>query len=129
MGLWFPRFVTRSEPQIVVHFIRQNNLARIHLPVWVPQALEFLKRFDKFRPEHLGIEFGAGLSVAMLAGKRAAIADNHVCGFFHEAAEFRDAVRRFQIEADAVVNASVAEVAVQHALIAEVIGHLLQSRR
>src|ERR1700722_15290958 len=57
----------------------------------------------------------------MLSGERASVADHHVGRGFHELPEFRDAFFGLQIEANAVVDAAVAEVSVERALVVELV--------
>src|SRR5580704_7627346 len=55
----------------------------------------------------------------VFAGERSAIADDEVGGFFDELAVFGDAFGRLQIEVEARVDAGMAEVSVERALVAE----------
>src|SRR5689334_3090219 len=102
MSLRLPRIVGKPEAQIVVHAVGKHDFARIHSPIGVPQGFEAAKGFHQFRAKHFRQEFSAGLTVAMLAGKRAAVRKHQVCGLLHEAAKFLYAVVRVQIEAQAV---------------------------
>src|SRR6185437_8548627 len=95
------------------------------LPIGIPQRLEFLECRNQFRPEHLRIKLSASLTVAMFTGEGSAIGDDQVGGLLHKSAEIANAVCRLQVEADAIVNTAVAEVSVQHALIAVSVDHLL----
>ena len=124
--LRLPGIVVRPQAQIFVELVRVDHFAGIHLPVGIPGGLEFAERLHQLGAEHFGEEFGAGLSVAVFAGERTAVADDQVGGFFDELAEFRDALFRVQIEVYARVHAGVSEVAVERAFVAEVGHHLAQ---
>src|SRR4051794_24578467 len=47
-----PGMVIGPEAQILVDTVRIDDLARIHLPVRVPDRFEFTKSLDEFLPEH-----------------------------------------------------------------------------
>ena len=119
MGGRVPGIVAGAEAKILVHAVGFDDLAGIHLPVRVPGGLEFVEGLDEFGAEHLGKQFGAGLTVAVLAGEGAAVADHEVSRLVHELTETGDAFFGFVIEVDAGVDAGVAEVAVERAVIAE----------
>src|SRR6185312_17476014 len=76
VSLRLPRLVARSQPEVIIHFVRQDDLARIHLPIGIPQRLEFLECRNQFRPEHLRIKLSASLTVAMFTGEGSAIGDD-----------------------------------------------------
>src|SRR4051812_28403557 len=122
VGRWFPWVIIGSKTQVVVKAIRFYELAGIHLPVGIPDSLEFAKRLRKFRAEHFGQEFGASLPVAVLAGQGAAVADNEVGSFFHEFPEACNSLLGLQVEVGTIVDASVSEVTIEGAAIAET-GH------
>ena len=70
------RFVVRSQAQVLGGQVGVDHLVRVHLIVRVPDGLEFNKGLDQLGAEHFGKQCAAGLSVAMLAGKRAAVTDH-----------------------------------------------------
>ncbi len=65
----------------------------------------------RFVAEHFRQQLGAGLAIAVFAGKRAAVAHHQVRGLFHEVAICAHAFRSLQVEGDAAVDAAIAEVA------------------
>src|SRR6185369_2233934 len=69
VSLRFRMIVLRSQTQVVDDAIRRDHLARIHLPIWIPEDLEFTKGLDQFRTEHLGKQFSSRLSIAVFSGK------------------------------------------------------------
>src|SRR5208337_4272947 len=78
---------------------------------------ELPERLDQLRSEHLPQERAARLAVAVLAGKRAAVAHHQVGGAFHKLSVLSDTVLRHQIEADAHVNAAVSKMPVESAIV------------
>src|SRR5258708_7920825 len=62
MRLRLPRIVARSEAEIFVEAIRIDQLARVHLPIGVPERLKFAKGLHNFRLKHFWQKFGAGLA-------------------------------------------------------------------
>src|SRR5436305_3512238 len=97
MGFGLPGFLVGAQAQVVIHTIRADQLAWIHFPMGVPKRLEFLKRFDKFRAEHLRQQLRTGLAVSVLSRERAA-ARSQVSGIIHELTELLDAFSGFQVE-------------------------------
>src|SRR5262249_55955429 len=77
---------------------------------------------DEFGTEHLRKQFGASLTVSVLAGERAPVSDDEISGLVHELAEAGNALFGFEIEIDSRVHAGVAEVSVEHSVIGE-LGH------
>src|SRR5207249_10929218 len=49
---WIPWVIVRPQTQVFVDAIGFNDLSRIHVPVWIPNRLEFAKRLDQLRPKH-----------------------------------------------------------------------------
>ena len=76
--------VVGAKAQVLIDAVRINNLAGIHLPVRVPDGLEFAEGFDQFLPEHFVEELSFGLAVAMFAAEAAAVLDAEIGGFLHE---------------------------------------------
>src|SRR5581483_3601819 len=66
--IWFPRFVARSEAEVLIDAIRINDFPRIHLPIGIPDGLEFTKRLDQFGPKHFVEKLGFRLTITVLAG-------------------------------------------------------------
>src|SRR3546814_13445430 len=99
----------RTTAKILIHWIRLDLLARIHALLRIPDRLELAERLHQFRAIHLRQQARAHLTVAMLAGQRAAVTEDQIGGLVHEAAPLADAVRRADIEVDATVNAARSE--------------------
>src|SRR5205814_6071917 len=118
MGFGLPGFLVDAQAQVVIHTIRADQLAWIHFPIGVPKRLEFLKRFDKFRAEHLRQQLRTGLAVSVLSRERAAARNHQVSGIIHELTELLDAFSGFQVEGDSIVRAAVTEVAVHDTAVA-----------
>ena len=72
------RLVVRAQPQIFRGQVRVHHLVRIHAVVRVPDGLELRERLHQLRPIHFGKQRAARLPVAVLAGKRAAVAHHQV---------------------------------------------------
>src|SRR5579864_5095563 len=108
-----PRLVVRAKTKVLIHPVGKHQLAGIHFPIRVPKRFESAKRLHQLGAEHFWQELGARLTISMLAGERAAVGKHQVGCIFHEPAEFLDALCRFKIEAETIVNAAVAEVSVQ----------------
>src|SRR5579863_4576620 len=85
--LWLPRCVAGADAKVCVELVGLDQLARVHLPIGIPRGLELAKSSHQLGTEHLGQQLGAGLSVAVLSGKRSAIAHDEVGSFFHELAK------------------------------------------
>src|SRR5450755_14205 len=109
MRLRLPGIVTRSESQIFVEAIRIDELARIHLPIGIPQRFELAESLHQFRSKHLRQKFAARLPVSMLARDGAAVAHHEVGGLLHELAKFADAFSRFEIVIHARMYAGMTE--------------------
>src|ERR1041385_909619 len=73
-----PRIVIGAQPQVLVDVIRIDDLARIHLPLRVPDGLELAESLDQLSAEHFVEKFAAGLAIAMFAAEAAAIADAEI---------------------------------------------------
>src|SRR5712692_7610970 len=73
-----PWFIVRPEAKVFVQPVRLDHLARIHLPVRIPNRFELAEGLHQFRSEHFGKEFGAGLAVSVFAGKGSSIADDQI---------------------------------------------------
>ncbi len=115
-----------AEAEVFVELVGLDQLAGIHLPFRIPGRLEVAEGLHQFGAEHFRKQLAAGLTVAVLAGDGAAVADHEVGGLFHKLAEVGDARFRLQIEIDASVHAGVAEVAVERAFVAVRGHHLAQ---
>ena len=85
-----PRSVVRSQTEILVQFVRFDQLARVHFPVRIPSSFELAEGLHQLRAEHFRPQFGAGLPVSVFSGQRSAITDNKVGRLFHELAIFRN---------------------------------------
>jgi hypothetical protein len=92
MRLRFPWRVVGAEAKIRVELVGLDQLAGIHLPVWIPCGLELAKRLHQFWAKHFWKQLGAGLSVAVLARERSAVTDDQIGSFFDELAELGDSL-------------------------------------
>ncbi len=126
IGFRFPRRVGRAEAEVFVELVGLDQLAGIHLPFGIPGRLELAEGLEEFRAEHFLKQFAAALTVTVFAGEGATVADHEIGSLFHKLAELGDALFRLQVEIDAVVDATVAEVAVERAFVGESRHHLAQ---
>src|SRR5271166_2448140 len=106
------RGIRSCELEIFLRLVRVDELARIHLPVRIPEALELGERLTQLRPKHFRIKKRARLPVPMLATDAPAVSDDQVPGLLDEAAELTHTLDAFQVEVDAHVDTAFAEVAV-----------------
>src|SRR5258706_16351529 len=90
-----------------------DAIAGIKKAVGIQNPLELTHRFRQFVAEHDRKELAFGLSVAVFARQGPAKRDDKFGSFPHEAPVFLDPFLRSEIERDARVNASVAEMAEQ----------------
>ena len=114
--LWLERAVLGTQPQVLVDAVGPYHLARVHLPVRVPDRLELVESVDEILAVHEGQELRLALPVAVLTRQGATVRDHQVRGLGHEAPVLRDAFARLQVELDARMHAALAEVAIQRAL-------------
>ena len=112
------RVVIRSQLEVDVDRERIDDLARVHLALGIPDALELPEGLHDLGAVLLFEELGALLAVAVLARERAAVADAEVARLLHEVPVALDPVRVAQVEADPRMHAALAEVAVRRALVA-----------
>ena len=84
----------------------------------VPDGLELAEGGHQLLAVHDGQEFAPRLAVAVLARERAAVGHHQLGRLVHEAPELLDPVGGLEVEVDAVVDAALAEVAVEHAVVA-----------
>src|SRR5579864_182979 len=117
MSFRHPRLVVLAKTKVLIHLVGQHELAGIHFPLRVPQYLEPAKSLHQFGAKHFWQKLGACLTVPMLAGERAAVGKNQIRRLFHEFPEFLYSVCRLQIEAQAIVNATVSEMPIQRVAI------------
>ena len=52
VGFEVRRIVVGAEAKIFIELVRIDQLAGVHLPLRVPDALEFAKSFDQLRTKH-----------------------------------------------------------------------------
>ena len=64
-----PRLVVGAEAKVLVDAVRAHDLARVHLPVGIPDRLELLEGAHEVVAEHLGEKLCTRLAVAVLAGQ------------------------------------------------------------
>ena len=98
----------------------------IHPVVGVPDRLELPKRLYDLVPVHLREQLRARLAVAVLAGERAAVGDDEVCGLVEKAPPLPHAASRAQVEVDAAVHAALTEVAVEGGAVSVGVEQLLE---
>ena len=122
-----PRLVVGAEAEVLVDAVRPDDLARVHLPVGVPDRLELLEGADEVVAEHLRQELRARLAVAVLARQRAAELEHEVARVLEPAPELRDPGLRDQVEVPAGVDAALAVVAVERALVAVALRELREA--
>ena len=92
--------------------MRVDNHARIHHRVGIEDSFEIAERVDQIGPEHHRQQFGTRQPVAMLARERTAETRHEFAELDHRRTERLDSRRAHQIEIDARMNASFAEVPV-----------------
>src|SRR5205823_12170651 len=107
--------------------VRVDDLAGVHLQVRVPDALELAEAIHEVVPEHLRQELGARLPVAVLAGERAAQLEHEVARVLEPAPVLLNAFARHEVEVPTRVNAPLAVVAVQRALVLVLPAQLVQA--
>jgi hypothetical protein len=125
-GLHPRRVVGDPQPEVLVGAVGVDHLAGVHLAVRVPDRLEFPERLHQLLAVHLGQQLGARLAVAVLAGERAAHREHQVRGLVDEAAVLLDAGGGDEVEVDPGVDAALAEMAVEGALVAILVEQLAQ---
>src|SRR5262249_4789645 len=86
LDLRTPRLVVGAETEVLVDAVRPDDLARIHLPVGVPDRLELLEGPDEVAAVHPRQELRARLAVAVLPRERAAELEHEVAGVLEPAA-------------------------------------------
>ena len=87
--------IVGTELEIFLRLVGVDELARIHLPVRIPEALELGERLTQLRPKHFRIKKRARLPVPMLATDAPAVSDDQVPGLLNEAPELTHTLRRF----------------------------------
>src|SRR5207237_10921871 len=100
--------------------------ARGQPPVRGPDRLELAEALDEVLAEHLREQLGARLTVAVLARQRPAHREHEVRRLLEEAAEGADSVARDEVEVPARVDAALAVVAVEGALVPVLAGELAE---
>ena len=125
-GLRLPGPVVRAEAQVLVGPVGIDHLARVHLPLRVPDGLELAERLHQLLAVHLRQEEGLGLAVAVLGGEGAAVLDDEVRGLIEELHVIGDAFPGEEIEGDAAVDAALAEMAVEGSDQAELVEQLAE---
>ena len=111
------RLVVGAETQVSCGWRASISLPGFILRSRIPERLELAERLHQLLAEHLRQQRGARLAVAVLAGERAAVSDDDVGGAVDEFAELQDARLGLQVEVDAHVDAALAEVAVERAVV------------
>ena len=108
----FARPIVRAQLQMRVERMRIDNHARIHHRVGIEDALEIAERVDQIGPEHHRQQLRARQPVAVLARERTAETRDQFAELGHRSTERLDSPRARQIEIDARMNASFAEMSV-----------------
>ena len=122
----FLRPVAGPEAQILVDAVRADHLARVHLPVGIPDRLELVERVDEVLAVHERQKLRLALPVTVLAGQRSAVRDHQVRRLRHEPAVLVDALSRLEVELDARVHASLTEMPIERALVTEIVEQLAE---
>ena len=118
VGFGLPGGVVVAEAEIFVDLVAVDHLVGVEFVLRIPDALEGAEGLHEFGAEHLWEERSTGLAVAVFAGDGAAVGEGDVGGAVHELAEVEDAGAGFEVEADAHVDAALAEVSVHGAVVA-----------
>src|SRR5208282_2640942 len=126
MGLDLARAIGGALLQMRIERKRIDKIAGIHHLERIENFLELAKRLDEFRIENFRQQFRARQPVAMLTRKRAAKLGDRFGQLLHGKAKLGDALRACEIEIDAAVDASFAEVAVVSADLQVVLGENLR---
>ncbi len=121
-----PWGVVGAESKVLIGTIGTDDLARIHLPVGVPDGLELFEGMDQLGAEHLLEQPRTRLSVAMLARQGSAVLDDQVGGFLDEAHIIVNAILAHQIEGDAAMHARLAEMTIQRRLVVVLIEQIAE---
>src|SRR5205814_9909971 len=111
------RPVVDAEPEIRRDRVRLDHLARVHLPVRVPDRLELAEALDELVAEHLRQELRARLPVAVLSGERASEREDEIGRIGEETAPLGDSLSAREVEVPARVDAALAVVAVESAAV------------
>ncbi len=61
--------IAGTQAQVLVHAIGIDDLARIHLPLRVPDTLKLAERLDQFLSKQLWQQFRARLAISMFTGE------------------------------------------------------------
>src|ERR1019366_9756231 len=112
MGLELRVGVAGMDAEILIGSARMHDLARVHPVLGIPEPFEALERTHQAFAILLRQEHGARLSVAVFTRNRSAVGDDEVRSPFEEAPKRFDAGNALEVEIDAKVHASLAEMAV-----------------
>src|SRR5690606_30687236 len=110
--------IVGAETEAVVERLGVNDLARVHDAVGGPDALELAEGFGDLLAIYAREQFALGEGVAVLCAQRAAVFHHEIGRLLNEAAESLDTGGSHQIEVDAAVDASLAEVAIEGGVVA-----------
>ena len=117
MGLRVGWVVARAQPQVVRDRICIDHLVRVHLRLGVPDRLELMECLDQLGTEHLRQELRPRLPVTVFARQRSATSDYEVGRLVEKRSERLDAGRGLEVEVHAGVQAALAEVPVEGAVV------------
>src|SRR5579884_1202999 len=118
--------VISADAEVLVDAKRIDDFARVHLPIRVPGALEFAKRFNDLSAVQLWQKFGLRLAVAVLARIHAAVANDQIGRFLHVLPVCANSFSRPEIEGNPSVHAALTEVSVQRAGVMELVVERLE---
>src|SRR5215472_478255 len=65
--LWLPGFVACSEPEILIQFVRQYQLAGIHFPIRIPQSFELAESLHQLRTKHFRKKLSTRLTIPVFS--------------------------------------------------------------
>src|SRR5687768_5318717 len=111
--------IVSAEAQIFRRLIGVDQFVRVHPVCRIPRGFELAERAHEIVAEHFRQQRAARLSVAMLARKRSAVADNEIGPAIDELRVPPDTLLAFEVEAHLHVNAAVTEMAIERGLIVE----------
>src|SRR5699024_1156589 len=111
----------RTHLEILGRRVRAHGLARVELPVGVPDVLELREGVDEFLAVHDVEQGRPRLSVTVLTGDRAVVVGDQLRGTGEELTPLPQALGRVEDEGDAAVEAPLPEMTVERGLIVELL--------
>src|SRR5581483_10266060 len=98
------------DAQVRIHRVWVHYFAGIHAPFRIPSGLEFPKSLHNLTSVHDRKKLRARLTIAVFTGQRAAETRHHVRRLGHKLAIIPHAFSSLQIERDASMQATVADM-------------------